>query len=106
MTNPIKRRNKDDTAHQVEALGSFDHGLEPHDVGYDTEETKVESVQQFLTRTFDVTCNALSNGLKRLRESEYFSDPRLRDSHTEEIVAGERMAVSYVIRKESFEAPC
>ena len=33
-----------DTGHQVEALGSWDHGVENYDIG-DTDEPKVQTVQ-------------------------------------------------------------
>ena len=35
----------DDTCHQTEALGSFDHGIEPYDIGLDDRGPKVQSVQ-------------------------------------------------------------
>jgi len=32
-------------AHRVEAIGSWDHGLEPYDIGDSTTEPKVETLQ-------------------------------------------------------------
>ena len=39
------RPKMDDTCHQTEALGSFDHGIEPYDIGLDDRGPKVQSVQ-------------------------------------------------------------
>ena len=44
MPRPIARSNIDDTGHRVEALGSWDHGLEPYDIGGQTD-NPIESVQ-------------------------------------------------------------
>ena len=64
--------------------------------------------KDFVKRTFTITLNALNNGIKRIQESDFFSDPHLRESyysHTEEIVAGERMAVRPVVHHNSFMSP-
>jgi hypothetical protein len=45
MQRPIARPDCDDTGHRVEALASWDHGIEPYDCGYDAKGEKVESVQ-------------------------------------------------------------
>ncbi|KAL9181999.1 hypothetical protein ACHAXT_012342 [Thalassiosira profunda] len=103
MPRPIARTNMDDTGHRVEALGSWDHGMEQFDD--QNNEPKIESVQEFVKRTLTLTCSALRKGMKRIQESEFFSDPRLREgynSHTEEDVAGERMAVRDVVHQRSF----
>ena len=45
MPLPIGKRYFDDTGHCVEALGAWDHGLEPYDIGDQAEEPKIETVQ-------------------------------------------------------------
>lgn len=35
----------DDTCHKTEALGSWDHGMEPYDIGLDDRGPKVQSVK-------------------------------------------------------------
>ena len=65
--------------------------------------------KEFVKRTTSLTLDALNNGIKRIQESNFFNDPHLREaynSHTEEIVAGEKMAVKKIIHQNSFEAPC
>ncbi|KAL3782401.1 hypothetical protein HJC23_005449 [Cyclotella cryptica] len=112
MSNPTRKTNIDDTAHKVEAIGSWDHGIEGYDVGDRSEDDsqKIESLQDF------VKCakKAISNGMDKLKEKERsYSDilhnRELREhyrEHTEEIVAGEKMAVKPLIREDSFGAPC
>eukprot|EP01083_Nonionella_stella_P285662 972455_1 len=112
MPRPIARSNIDDTGHRVEALGSWDHGLEPYDIGDQTKDHKVESLQEFnefMKHAVHLTLDTLAGGLKRIQESAFFDDPHLREeynSHTEEVIAGEKMAVANVIHQNSFEAPC
>jgi len=67
------------------------------------------NMKEFVKRSCAITLHALSEGVRGIQESSFFNDPNLREgfgAHTEEIVAGERMAVKYVIRQHSFEAPC
>ena len=45
MPKPIARAGLDDTGHRVEALGSWDHGLEPWDIGDRPLGPKIGSVQ-------------------------------------------------------------
>eukprot|EP01083_Nonionella_stella_P128258 388564_1 len=99
MQRPTLKSNLDDTGHKLERIGSWDHGLEPHDIGDDEGGHKIESVQEFLKSAVRLSWRALNNCF----------DPDLKkawDTHTEEIVAGEKMAVKSVIHKESFDAPC
>jgi hypothetical protein len=112
MSNTTRKTNIDDTAHKVEAIGSWDHGVEGYDVGERSEDEsqKIESLQDF------VKCakKAIWNGMDKLKEKERsYSDilhnRELREKyreHTEEIVAGEKMAVKPLVHEDSFGAPC
>ena len=93
----------DDTGHRVEAIGSWDHAIEPYDLGLDDEAPKEENIQGFLRHAFVL----LSSSCQRLRNG-VLNDMRLRQDyigHTEEVVAGEKMAVNDVIHQDSFSAP-
>ncbi|KAL7480014.1 hypothetical protein ACHAW6_007669 [Cyclotella cf. meneghiniana] len=112
MSNTTRKTNIDDTAHKVEAIGSWDHGVEGYDVGERSEDEsqKIESLQDFVK----CTKNAIWNGMEKLKEKERcYSDilhnRELREKyreHTEEIVAGEKMAVKPLVHEDSFGAPC
>ena len=134
----------DDTAHQTEALGSWDHGLEPYDIGLDDRGPKVQSVKvsslllyfelllisqlnlHLTTNTcfphvktstssnlqefFILTSACFNKALDKLHSTDNFwNDPHFRreyQAHTEETVAGEKMAVKNVVHQNSFNAPC
>lgn len=95
---------KNDTGHIVEAIGSWDHAVEPYDVGINDKGPKEENVLGFLRHAYDLLLGRLQgfrNGL--------LSDTKLRQdflAHTEEVVAGEKMAVSDIVHQDSFTAPC
>ncbi|KAL7443529.1 hypothetical protein ACHAXM_008960 [Skeletonema potamos] len=94
----------DDTGHRVEAIGSWDHGIEPFDGGCDDKGPKEENVQGFLRHAFIL----LSGRFQRFRTG-LLNDTKLREdylAHTEEVVAGEKMAVNDVVHQDSFNAPC
>jgi|Transcript_13103 hypothetical protein len=94
----------DDTGHRVEAIGSWDHAIEPYDLGLDDKAPKEENIQGFLRHAFVL----LSGSFQRCRNG-LLNDTRLRENyaaHTEEVVAGEKMAVCDVIHQDSFNAPC
>lgn len=44
MSRPIVRSNLQDTGHKCEAIGSWDHGVEPYDVG-ETDDPKVGTIK-------------------------------------------------------------
>jgi hypothetical protein len=91
----------DDTCHRVEAIGSWDHAIEPYDVGCDDKDPKEENVQGFIRHAFDLLSCRFRNGV--------LNDTKLREvylAHTEEVVAGEKMAVNDVVHQDSFNAPC
>ena len=93
----------DDTGHRVEAIGSWDHAIEPYDVGLDDKAPKEENVRGFLRHVFVL----LRDSFQRCRNG-VLNDTRLREdylNHTEEVVAGEKMAVNDVIHQDSFNAP-
>ena len=95
----------DDTGHKVEALGSWDHAVEPHDIGIDDKGPKEDNILGFLRHAYVL----LRVRLERFRNGLLLDDSKLREDylgHTEEVVAGEKMAVSDVIHQESFDAPC
>ena len=104
--------NINDTGHNVEALGSWDHGVEPYDVGNRPEDTdhKIENVQELVQGTQGI----ISRGRQFFREKfhdfrEWVNNDRFREdykSHSEEVVAGEKMAVKRMVHDKSFEAPC
>ena len=91
----------DDTGHKVEALGSWDHAVEPHDIGIDDKGPKEDNILGFLRHAYVL----LRVRLERFRNGLLLDDSKLREDylgHTEEVVAGEKMAVSDVIHQESF----
>lgn len=100
----------DDTGHKLEAIGSWDHGIEGYDVGSDDHSQKIQDVHDF------TTCfrQAITSGISKIREEEHrfgslIQDTQLQEkyrSHTEEIVSGEKMCVARVINQDSFDAPC
>lgn len=92
------KNNFDDTGHKLEAIGSWDHGVEPFDAGSCPkygDETLRETLGRWVRRVW------FGGGL--LNDRELREDYR---GHTEEVVAGEKMAVSSVVHRNSFEAPC
>jgi hypothetical protein len=101
------KANTDDTAHQVEAIGTWDHGVE----GVDSLEDgahKITSMQEFVSCATKAT-KAIGSGIKKLAEKDILHDRELREKygdHTEEIVAGEKMAVKAIVHTDSFDAPC
>ena len=112
MTNSTARTNFDDTSHQVEAIGTWDHGIEGADTVNCTADKahKIDNFQDFLK----CARNAIGYGLEQLKEKErsfnnILHDRKLREEyreHSEEIVAGEKMAVRAIVHEHSFDAPC
>lgn len=102
----------DDTAHQVEAIGTWDHGVEGVDTVNAAEDGthKIDNFQDFV----QCAAKAIGSGIEKLKEKErsynnILHDHRLRkeyQEHTEEIVAGEKMAVKQIVHEHSFDAPC
>ncbi len=100
MRNHVKN-NIDDTGHKVEALGSWDHGVESYDVG----------ANRCLLNEDASFRGTLARWIRKMKDfgAGIQNDSKLREdyqSHTEEVVAGEKMAVRRVVRRKSFEAPC
>jgi hypothetical protein len=108
----LTKTNIDDTAHRIEAIGSWDHGVEGIDTVNSSAEDgshKIEGIQDFLK----CVSKAIGSGIEKLKEDErrhngILHDRALREKyreHTEEIVAGEKMAVKSMIHEHSFDAP-
>lgn len=119
MATPTAAKpNIDDTAHQVEAIGTWDHGVEGVDTAnIDDGSHKINNIQDFITcasKAIGTASKAIGTGINTLKEKErncnnLLHDRRLREEyreHTEEVVAGEKMAVKSVVREHSFDAPC
>jgi hypothetical protein len=106
------KTNIDDTAHQVEAIGTWDHGVEGIDTvnSSDNGSHKIDSFEDFVK----CATNAIGKGINKLRQTDQsckdvLHDRQLREAyreHTEEIVAGEKMAVKPIVHEHSFDAPC
>lgn len=104
--------NIDDTAHQVEAIGTWDHGVEGIDTvnSTDNDAHKIDSLKDFIK----CATSAIGKGINKLKETELnyndvLHDRKLREAyreHTEEVVAGEKMAVKPTVHEHSFDAPC
>lgn len=112
MTYSTTITNFDDTAHQIEAIGTWDHGMEGIDtVNCTSEKThKIDNFKDFIK----CATKAIDNGLEQLKEKErrfnnILHDRRLCEEyreHSEEVVAGEKMAVKAIVHEHSFDAPC
>ena len=118
MPNFTPKSNIDDTAHQVEAIGTWDHGVEGIDtVNVEDGSHKIVSIQDFVNcaaKAIENASKVIGGGINTLKEkerncSDLLHDRRMREDyqqHTEEIVAGEKMAVKPIIHEHSFDAPC
>eukprot|EP01083_Nonionella_stella_P090205 252024_1 len=102
MPRPITRTSMDDTGHRVEALGSWDHGLEAYDMGDWAEDPKVESVQEFAKRSCALAANALTSSIKGICESNLLKDFCTQED-TNKMPADKKTGANHASQLDSFE---